>query len=147
MLLRAFKHEDLETLFKIDSACFPPGVSYSMDELRAFIMHRNSKTWVALEDGKAAGFLIAQIAPTSSVHIITIDVNGVARRQGIGSGLMAAAEEWAGRLGARQVTLETAEDNHAAQAFYAKLGYSKVEKVEGYYGNGTAAWVMVKRRL
>ncbi|MGH9451539.1 MAG: GNAT family N-acetyltransferase [Terriglobia bacterium] len=145
MLLRAFKPEDLETLYQIDSACFPPGVSYSMDELRAFITHHNSKTWVAVEDGKSAGFLIAQKAPYPSVHIITIDVTEEARRRGVGSALMDAAEEWAERQGAKQLALETAEDNHAAQSFYANRGYAKVDKLEGYYDNGAAAWVMIKR--
>ncbi|MGH9395540.1 MAG: GNAT family N-acetyltransferase [Terriglobia bacterium] len=145
MLLRAFKPEDLETLLEIDTACFPPGVSYSVDELESFITHRNSRTWIAVEGGKAIGFLVAQKAPYQSVHIITIDVLKEARRRGAGAALMDAAEGWAGGQGARLVSLETAEDNHPAQAFYKKRGYAKVEKIEGYYENGSAAWVMIKR--
>jgi ribosomal protein S18 acetylase RimI-like enzyme len=42
------------------------------------------------------------------------------------------------------VYLETEENNTAAQGFYEARGYSKVDRVEDYYSNGTSAWVMMK---
>lgn len=42
------------------------------------------------------------------------------------------------------IYLETAEDNLIAQRFYQARGYAKVQRVEGYYANGQAAWVMAK---
>ncbi|MDE3178944.1 MAG: GNAT family N-acetyltransferase [Acidobacteriota bacterium] len=145
MLLRAFKPGDLKTLHEIDAACFPPGVSYSREELRAFITHRNSRTWVAQEGEQVIGFLVAQKAPFRSVHIITIDVAEGSRRRGAGRALLGAAEAWAAIEGAGSMELETAEDNRTAQAFYGRQGYVKARKVENYYANGAAAWVMVKR--
>lgn len=145
MQLRAFRQDDLETLFRIDSGCFPPGVSYSVEELESFVTRRGSCTWVAEESGGIVGFLIAQKTPFSSVHIVTIDVVEEARRRGVGAALMDATETWARGLGANRVSLETAEDNHAAQAFYEKRQYAKVRKIAHYYADGTAAWVMVKR--
>ena len=47
-------------------------------------------------------------------------------------------------LDLRLIGLETAEDNLPAQQFYAKRGYRKVDEIEGYYGDGSTAWVMVK---
>jgi ribosomal-protein-alanine N-acetyltransferase len=67
------------------------------------------------------------------------------RRGGVGTVLMNAAEAWAREQGARFVYLETAEDNAAAQNFYRRRGYQKLRALENYYGNGLAAWVMVKR--
>jgi len=144
MELRPFRTADFQTLFDIDRACFPPGVSYSWEELARFITHRASKTWVAQEGDAIIGFLVANREPGQVGHIVTIDVVEQWRRRGVGRALMDAAEDWAERQSLKLVYLETAEDNLAAQAFYEARGYAKVEKLERYYANGTAAWLMVK---
>jgi ribosomal-protein-alanine N-acetyltransferase len=112
--------------------------------LEQFIAHRNSRTWVAEEGDVIVGFLIAGREPGRVGHIVTIDVLGKWRRRGIGAALMDAGEDWAKRQGLDLVFLETAEDNLAAQAFYEARGYVKYEKLDKYYADGTAAWVMVK---
>jgi len=109
-----------------------------------FITHRTSKTWVAQEGDAIIGFLVANREPGQVGHIVTIDVVEQWRRRGVGRALMDAAEDWAERQSLKLVYLETAEDNLAAQAFYEARGYAKVEKLERYYANGTAAWLMVK---
>jgi ribosomal-protein-alanine N-acetyltransferase len=144
MDLRAFHSGDLEILYRIDQACFPPGIAYSRGELSRFIGHRGSKTWVAEEKSEVAGFLIASRQPPSVGHIVTIDVVERWRGRGVGTLMMDAAEKWAHREGVRSIYLETAEDNTAAQRFYAGRGYRKVERIENYYTDGTAAWVMMK---
>jgi [ribosomal protein S18]-alanine N-acetyltransferase len=145
MRLRPFRAGDLETLFQIDKACFPPEVSYSRTELARFVGHRASKTWVATEGEIVVGFIIAYRGAGKEGHIVTIDVVESRRRAGIGSRLMDAAEEWAREQGLESISLETAEDNSVAQKFYEARAYSKVGKIEHYYGDGTAAWVLVKR--
>jgi ribosomal-protein-alanine N-acetyltransferase len=144
MVLREFKSADLETLHSIDAACFPAEIAYSIEELEAFIHHPHSKTWVAVESDQTAGFLVAQRLPAQVAHIITIDVIKEARRGGVGSMLVRAAERWARAEGCRLMSLETAEDNRAAQAFYNELGYKQCKQIKNYYGDGTAAWVMSK---
>lgn len=145
MQLRSFRPADLQTLYEIDQACFPPGVSYSREELARFIGRRNSKTWVAQEDETVVGFLVGNREPGQVWHVVTIDVPERWRRRGVGTALMGAAEDWAAAQGIRMIYLETAEDNSAAQSFYEKRGYVKYERLERYYDNGTAAWIMVKR--
>jgi ribosomal-protein-alanine N-acetyltransferase len=144
MRLRSFRPEDLPMLYEIDQACFAPGVSYSQGEMARFTGHRFSRTWVAEEAGEIVGFLIAKREPRKILHIVTIDVIEAWRRRGVGSILMDAAEQWARDEEFGLIGLETAQDNHAAQRFYAARGYRKVDKVEHYYGDGTAAWIMVK---
>ncbi|HEV2176215.1 MAG TPA: N-acetyltransferase [Terriglobia bacterium] len=149
MTLRAYRPSDLEILYQIDQACFPSGVSYSREEIAGFIGHRNSRTWVAEAEGGIVGFLIAALmddrTPQRAVHIITIDVVEAWRRRAVGDALMGAAEEWARASRARTMSLEVAEDNVAAQAFYARRGYETVERVEDYYANGMAAFVLQKQ--
>lgn len=144
MNLRPFQPSDFKTLHKIDKDCFPPGIAYSASELRRFIAHSKSKTWVAEEAGRIAGFLIAGEEAQKVGHIITIDVLEPYRRAGAGSMLMDAMEEWADDRGLRLIYLETADDNRGAQIFYTKRGYAKVDEVPNYYSNGQTAWVMVK---
>ena len=144
MVLRLFKPSDLQALYKIDRACFPPGVSYSSRELARFISNRNSRTWVAEEGDEIVGFLIEGQEPQKVGHIITVDVVETRRRAGVGTALMDAAEGWARRKGLKLIYLETAVDNRAAQIFYTARGYAKVDEVPNYYSNGGTAWVMVK---
>ena len=144
MPLRAFRSEDLETLYKIDQACFAPGISYPREELSRFIRQRGSRTWIAEESGEIAGFLIAERLAARVAHIVTIDVVDRRRRRGVGSLLMDAAEHWAREQGLALVYLEAAENNTAAQAFYEARGYGKVDSVANYYADGTSAWVMLK---
>lgn len=146
MQLRPFQPSDLQRLYEIDQSCFAPGISYSKRELEGFIRHRNSKTWVAEEGKEIVGFLVANWHPTLLLgHIITIDVVEAWRRRGVGTALMNTAEEWARKGRFISISLETAEDNLPAQAFYERRGYAKFERLENYYADGTAAWTMVKR--
>ncbi|MGH9447140.1 MAG: GNAT family N-acetyltransferase [Terriglobia bacterium] len=136
---------DLQTLCEIDDACFPPGVSYSQEELAGFIRRRNSQTWIAEEGKEVVGFLVASETRGARTHIVTIDVKQEWRRRGVGAALMDAAERWTRTRGLGVVTLETAEDNRPAQAFYRKRGYVKLDEVKNYYADGSTAWVMGKR--
>jgi ribosomal protein S18 acetylase RimI-like enzyme len=145
MRLRPFHPDDLETLHEIDQTCFPPGISYSRDELIEFIRHPYACTWVAEDEGRIVGFLIANREPRRIGHVVTIDVIEAWRRHGVGSRLIDAAEEWARKQGLLLIYLETAEDNRPAHRFYKARGYRRVEKIEQYYTDGTAAWVMIKK--
>ncbi len=144
MRVRPYRRSDLPKLHEIDQTCFPPGISYSRDELGRFIHMKNARTWVADEQGEIAGFVVADLQPHGVAHIITVDVVEGRRRIGIGGALMEAAESWARRERSRLLYLETAEDNLAAQEFYEARDYTKVEHIPDYYSPGQAAWVMVK---
>lgn len=145
MIIRPFQFSDLPTLCEIDRRCFPPGIAYSRRELESFIRHRSSLTWVGETDGEIAGFVVASRQPARVGHIITIDVVDAWRRRGVGSALMDVAETWARKAKLELMYLETAENNPAAQRFYEARGYRKIDKVDRYYSNSLAAWVMVKR--
>jgi ribosomal protein S18 acetylase RimI-like enzyme len=146
MRLRPYRSQDLTTLHEIDRACFAPGIAYTRGELAGFIGHRSSQTWIAEDEESETitGFLIATREPRKILHIVTIDVVEAWRRKRVGALLMDAAENWAWDNKLRLVGLETAENNLGAQRFYEARGYAKVDRLEGYYPGGLAAWVMVK---
>src|SRR5207245_8876593 len=66
------------------------------------------------------GFIVAEASRRGMGHIITIDVVLSARRFGVGSKLLAAAEERLQSEGVAQVFLEAAVDNKTALAFYRR---------------------------
>jgi ribosomal-protein-alanine N-acetyltransferase len=143
-VIREFKPEDLEVLWRMDQECFPPGIAYSKAELKSFVRHRGSFTLVAADgdDGKLAGFIVVYGGPTG--HVITIDVDPVARRSGVGSLMLRTAEERLRGAGSRAVGLETAVDNLAALSFYKRHGYCVIRTWPRYYSNGVDALVMKK---
>ena len=142
--IRDFKPEDFETLWQVDQQCFPPGISYSRQELKIYLRRKGSFTLVAVGRDAAtiAGFIVA--FGGASGHIITIDVIAAARRSGVGSLLLRAAEQRLQAAGSRAVGLETAVDNLAALSFYKRHGYSVVRTWPRYYSNGVDALVMKK---
>jgi ribosomal-protein-alanine N-acetyltransferase len=144
LVIRDFKLEDFETLWRMDQECFPPGISYSKQELKAYVRRRGSFTLVAADadKGKIAGFIVVHDGATA--HVITIDVDTAARRLGVGSLLLRAAEDRLRAEGARAVGLETAVDNVVALLFYKRHGYSVVRTWPRYYSNGVDALVMKK---
>lgn len=143
--IREFRPADFEDLYRIDSACFEREISYSRRELNHYISQRGSLTLVAEDQGKPIGFIIVRREAGRCGHVITIDILPEHRRQGIGSRLMAEAESWLARRGARAVYLETAADNLAAIDFYRKLGYLEAGRISGYYQGRRDALRMAKQ--
>jgi [ribosomal protein S18]-alanine N-acetyltransferase len=154
-ILREFKREDFEILWDIDQKCFSPGISYSRLELATYIRHRGSLTLVAestearrkSEESPIVGFIVAEVDRRGIGHIITIDVVAVARRFGIGSSLLGAAEDRLRAVQCPSVRLETAVDNLGALAFYKRHGYFLEKTVPHYYSNGVDALVLRKDLL
>jgi ribosomal-protein-alanine N-acetyltransferase len=168
-VIRDFQPADFDPLWRIDQDCFPPGISYSRAELKVYMRRPGSFTLLAVEaahpptkgtdsregdsgGGKktsppapnpVAGFIVTEAARGTG-HIITIDVIASARRSGVGSLLLRAAEDRLRAAQCRSVELETAVDNVSALSFYKRHGYSVIKTVPRYYSNGVDALVLQK---
>jgi ribosomal-protein-alanine N-acetyltransferase len=165
-ILRDFQGVDFKTLWWIDQTCFPPGIAYTQAELKDYVTAAGVFTLVAetssenaetadvdrngggehgsLVDSSIVGFIVAQTNRSGIGHIVTIDVLPEGRRSGIGSRLLAAAEERLRSAHCRRVRLEAAVDNIAAQEFYRRQGYAVTKTIRGYYSNGADAFVLMK---
>jgi [ribosomal protein S18]-alanine N-acetyltransferase len=161
--IRQFENADFDTLWRIDQACFDPQLAYSQRELAFYMRRPGSFTLVAESESAEVrdngrdngappaenpavgilGFIVAETRRRTG-HIITIDVIEEARREGVGSALLHAAEEQLLRAGARAVALETPVNNAAAIHFYKQKGYFVEKTVTGYYSNQMDALVMAK---
>lgn len=150
-IVRDFLSPDFETLWRIDQQCFTPGISYSQPELAAYIRLLGSFTLVAetsnSDQARILGFTVGTSNRRRQGHIITIDVLPDARRLGVGSTLLSAAED---RLRAGQcetVKLETAVNNAPALAFYKRHAYFVIKTIPRYYPDGLDAFVLGKSLL
>jgi ribosomal-protein-alanine N-acetyltransferase len=154
--IRQFAKADFDTLWQIDQVCFDPQMAYSRPELAFYMRRASAFTLVAEDDAKGSagdgaragqpkilGFIVAE-KQRQNGHIITIDVVEEARRLGVGSALLAAAEDRLLENLAVAVELETAVNNDAAIRFYKQKGYFVEKTVRRYYSNGLDALVMSK---
>ena len=167
--IRQFQKADFDTLWRIDQACFEPQLAYSRLEM-AFYMRRPgtftlvaeasengtpknpaetatvrviSKATAPGDSSAILGFIVAELRRRTG-HIITIDVVAEARRSGVGSALLLAAESRLRDSGAEVVSLETAVDNNAAIRFYERKGYSVERTMRRYYAHQLDALGMEK---
>ena len=64
-VIRDLKPDDFETLWRLDQECFPPGISYSKQELKAYMRRRGAFTLVAADsdEGDVAGFIVVHDGP------------------------------------------------------------------------------------
>src|SRR4029077_8562555 len=77
-VLRDFRPQEFETVWRIDQKCFPPGVSYSRLELAAYLRRPGAfylwAEWSPTggESSTVLGFIVAETGSRGSGHIITI---------------------------------------------------------------------------
>jgi ribosomal protein S18 acetylase RimI-like enzyme len=110
----------------------------SRDYLAARLARAESIVLLAEDaSGRASGF--CQMYPTwdsllaAPLYVLyDLYVAPTQRRSGTARALMLAAQELARARGARKMELSTARDNHAAQALYESLGWTRSEQFLSY---------------
>jgi len=141
--LRSYEAHDFPALFRLDHACFSPGISYSKTALRYFLALPSADCVVAEVERRVVGFTLSEEHPPLA-HIITLDVEEKHRRQRIGSALLREMEKKFVFRGVRSVLLETAIDNEAAIAFWKMHGYREEAVLKRYYSGRLDAYEMRK---
>jgi [ribosomal protein S18]-alanine N-acetyltransferase len=105
----------------------------------------NGHLYLAALDGAGAvlGYAGLALNPPDEGWINNIAVRRDAQRRGIGRLLLARLLDVAIQTGVKEVLLEVAADNEAAQALYAAFGFEKIGVRKGYYQpTNTDAYVM-----
>jgi [ribosomal protein S18]-alanine N-acetyltransferase len=141
--LRSYEPHDFATLYKLDQACFPAGISYSKTTLRYFLTLSSADCTIAELDGRLVGFILSEENPPLA-HIITLDVDSTYRKQGVGTLLLETQEANLAARGVRSILLETAIDNEAAVAFWKSRGYRIEATLKRYYLGRIDAYEMRK---
>jgi GNAT superfamily N-acetyltransferase len=96
--------------------------------LEVIRQHPGHAAFVATRAGTVVAWVHVYVAPSllseATAEIGGMVVEAMYRRQGVGSSLMRAAEEWAVGMGCRSVLLATQTKRHDAQRFYESLGFA-----------------------
>jgi RimJ/RimL family protein N-acetyltransferase len=106
-------------------------VSEERRYVRAMRRHPDGAVIVAEVDGRLAGRLsVARDPHPASTHVADLGIMVAApfRRRGVGTALLAAAEDWARAAGVRKLELHVFPHNLPALALYERCGYER----EGY---------------
>ncbi len=82
-------------------------------------------------EGPEGFILIRTVA--DEAEILTLAVDPVARRRGLGARLVRDGTVAAAAAGAARLFLEVADDNPAALALYARAGFLEAGRRPGYY--------------
>lgn len=127
-------------LAEIHAAAFAgEGRSWSAPEMLALLGEPAVALCLARREGGGpgdglapAGFALYR-AVAGEAELLTVAVAPVARREGLGAGLLAACEDGARKAGAQRMFLEVAAGNAAARTLYDRTGYRECGRRRDYY--------------
>ena len=139
--IKAATKKDLNLVAKLEQENILTNI-ISAQEIEA--MHKNKlyKIFVAELNEEIVGFVILQL--TDEINIVSIAVNKHFRNYGIGTKLIAKAENFAKKNGINTISLEVNERNITAFLLYKKLGFTLRRKRKNYYADGATCLEMVK---
>ncbi len=126
----------LDRLCEIEEQCFEQE-AFTRQQLAYLISDYNTIGLVAMLDDEIAGFAIARVNIERNItfgHILTIDVAPAYRRKGIAQIILQEIESILRERDIEECRLEVRENNVAALNLYKKLGYTKIGRLEKYYG-------------
>lgn len=96
--------------------------------LQRIVDHPDYAGWVAVDDGRVAGFATGQLNWMVQVHEPVAELVGLAvlpevEGTGVGTRLLAAFEAWGLGAGARRLKVTSGDHRPLAHAFYERRGY------------------------
>jgi ribosomal protein S18 acetylase RimI-like enzyme len=124
---------DLDALRTLEQAVFKTDI-LSRRSFRRFLASPGATLTVAEDGGKLAGYVLVLYPPRSKLaRLYSIAVAPHIGRRGVGTLLLAAAEDAARRRGRRAMRLEVHEHNSRAIGRYEKSGYRLFGRHHDYY--------------
>jgi ribosomal protein S18 acetylase RimI-like enzyme len=145
---RMYRPEDFNALYAVEEVCFAPPFRFGRAAMRRIVEEPKTATWIAADEGGMAGFAVVEWFPTrggTNAYIQTIEVMPERRGHGVGAELLDRVEQSAREAGARAIGLHVDAENASAIRLYERLGYACEGRREGYYPQGRAALIYVKR--
>jgi ribosomal-protein-alanine N-acetyltransferase len=133
--------EALDRAAELHALCFP-GESWSRADFEGILQIAGASGRWAIDpaepERRPQGFLFDMLLGRAG-EIVTLGVAPGARRRGAGRALLQDLLARARALGVASLTLEVAEDNAAALALYAGLGFEQAGVRRGYYRRADAS--------
>ncbi|HYM18747.1 MAG TPA: GNAT family N-acetyltransferase [Micropepsaceae bacterium] len=124
--------EDVRELASLHGACFDD--RWSAESFRRLLDRPGAVALLAADktESESQSFILVQVA-LDECEILTLGTIDGARRKGLALTLLKTAAKEAHALGAREMFLEVAEDNHGAITLYRRAGFEIVGRRQKYY--------------
>lgn len=131
-MIREMTAADMEAIEAMEREYFTDAWTRSAWEEE--LENPRSVTFVEEEGGQIRGYLnLWAVLDEGQINRFAVDSSH--RRTGIGSRLLARADEFAQEKGLYSLTLEVRLSNEAAQAAYKKAGFLEMGIRPGFYAN------------
>ena len=131
LVIRPFGKEDAEAASAILRES-PEAVGWSASMIRDLLATTGVSGFIAKRDSRATGLILGREVLDEG-EILNLAVAKSDRRQGEGTALSRQMMSSFAARGVERVFLEVRESNLGAVAFYARLGFQRVGRREGYY--------------
>ena len=141
-MIRSATTKDIDQLLRLENACFEHD-QLTRTDFRNALRASRALVLVYAEADRLAAYALLRMKGRQG-HLQSLAVDPQARRRGLGRRLIAAVEEAARERGGRHMQLELREDNGAAEALYASLGYRHHGTWLAYYEDESDAHCMQK---
>ena len=144
LVIREALSTDIDALTLIEADRFVSD-RLSRRSLASLSKSRSACMLVASRGARPVGY--AALLTRQGGHSARLYSIAVARDEagrGVGSRLLAAAEEAAIERGVRRLHLEVRADNSTAVSFYERLGYKPAGQRPGYYEDGMTALLFAR---
>jgi ribosomal protein S18 acetylase RimI-like enzyme len=135
-MIRTFSLSDLDRILQIELHSFPKSPYDQTTFIHLYYYY--SKTFLVYVNpalDRKEGQILGYIVFTAEGHIISIAVDYLHRRKGVGKELL---ERAMCLPHLKKVWAEVRKSNNGAQAFYLKMGFQITGLVPNYYGNEDA---------
>lgn len=144
IVVRRGEPSDVDGLLALEAA-FPTD-RLSRGSLRHLLTRAHADVWVAEDEGRAIGdAVVLYRRGYDTARLYSLVVAHDQRGRGVGTALLAAAEEGATGRGCVSLRLEVRADNDGARRLYERSGYVVVGREKRFYGDGEDALRMRKR--
>ncbi len=141
-VIRRATLSDVTVIHRIEKKCFGKR-SFSKSHIIWILKNPEAMTYLYYNQAKPVGTIMLK-RDLEVARVVSIGVLSEYRRKGVGTELMAIAEEVMREQGAEIMKLEVSVKNDAAINFYRRLGYDFDGILKGYYSWGEDAYVMEK---
>jgi ribosomal protein S18 acetylase RimI-like enzyme len=147
LLIRTAEASDIASMLEIETEQFQ-GDRISPRSFRRFVRRPTAAVLCATDrSSNIVGYVVVLFRKGShSARIYSLATGRRNEGRGVGSNLLAAAEERAWFRNCTAVNLEVRGDNRRALTFYCRRGYSEFARCAGYYEDGQSAIRLCKAR-
>ena len=139
-VLRKVEAGDLEKICQIANDRLRE--NYHQDFFTHFFMYLREAFLVVTASNKVVGFILTVPLDRRTMRVLLLAVDGEWTNRGVGISLISGAKRYAKARMMTKLRLEVGMDNRTAISFYSRNGFQITGTLDGFYNDGTDAFVM-----